>query len=237
MSTIRQPEFGLRTFAVTADAVDATAAVCGLGTTHLQLSSRRRLLYGNMSPSDEHALVRSCTSCALGYQPIEACTLRMRGVVRLRMIVLSMNRCRSKRKRPKRSTYRRCYTRRSLRLCGGASYRNSRATVCELITGTCVSAAPSVPLMLAHACMMPGLYAWRSDYSRIPAKQDTLPDLAQDDSMLSERPMFVERLFTVETGMGFAAWRQRLRIVGGYAAVHGWAVGRMTQQTQLVMRA
>jgi len=130
----------------------------------------------------------------------EACTLRMRGVVRLRMIYLHESQ--------------------AINVSPLLHEAILEAVRRSVLSGTeplsrlimeLLSAAPSVPLMLPMPHDARALRVAKR-LLRIPAKQDTLPDLARS-SGASVRTL--ERLFTVETGMGFATWRQRLRMLEG----------------------
>jgi AraC-like DNA-binding protein len=138
----------------------------------------------------------------------EACTLRMRGVVRLRMIY--QHESLSKKAQATQAINVSPLLHEAILEAVRRSVL-SPAEPLSLLIMELLSEASSVPLVLPMP-HDPRALRVAKRLLRLPAKQQTLPDLAKS-SGASVRTL--ERLFTVETGMGFAAWRQRLRMLEG----------------------
>jgi AraC-like DNA-binding protein len=138
----------------------------------------------------------------------QACALRMRGVVRLRMIY--HHESLSKQAQAIQAINISPLLHEAILEAGRRGVLSATEPLSRLIMEL-LSAAPSVPLMLPMPHDARALRVAKR-LLRIPAKQDKLPDLARS-SGASVRTL--ERLFAVETGMGFAAWRQRLRMLEG----------------------
>jgi AraC-like DNA-binding protein len=141
----------------------------------------------------------------------EACTLRMRGVVRLRMIFLHESL--SKQAQVTQVTQAINVSpllHEAILEAVRRSVLSGTEPLCPLIMEL-LSAATSVPLMLPMPHDARALRVAKQ-LLRIPAEKRTLPDLAKS-SGASVRTL--ERLFIGDTGMGFAAWRQRLRMLEG----------------------
>jgi AraC-like DNA-binding protein len=204
MSRIRQPELGIRTFAVT--------------TKIASMVPPQSLEWAQLIYATQGSLAVECPiGKQLWYVPARralwvpagaACALWMRGAVRLRMI----------------------YLHESLMIEAQETHainvsallheaileavRRSVLSSVEPLSGLIkelLSASPSVPLMLPMP-QDPRALRVVKRLLRAPAKRETLPDLAHG-SGASDRTL--ERLFTSETGIGFAAWRQRLRMLEG----------------------
>ncbi len=138
----------------------------------------------------------------------EACILRMRGVVRLRMIY--QHESLSKQAQATQAINVSPLLHEAILEAVRRSVLSAAEPLSRLIIEL-LSAASSVPLMLPMPHDARALRVAKR-LLRIPGKHQTLPALAKS-SGASVRTL--ERLFTVETGMAFAAWRQRLRMLEG----------------------
>jgi AraC-like DNA-binding protein len=222
MSGKRQPELGLRTFGV-------TTRIASLLPPHS--AEWAQLIYATQG-----SLTVECPiGERLWYVPARralwvpagvASSLRMRGAVRLRMIYLHESLCRGARETHAINVAPLLHE--AILEAVRRSVLPPEAPLTRLIAEL-VLASPSAPLMLPMPRDARALRVAKR-LVRDPAKRETLQELARG---AGAGVRTLERAFAVETGMGFAAWRQRLRMLesmrrlldGDSVASAGEAVG------------
>ncbi len=204
MSRKRQPALGLRTFAVTtriasmlppqsaewAQLIYATkgslTVECPIGERLWYIPARRALWIPAGIP----------------------CRLLMRGTVRLRMLYLHASL--SKGARQTHAIHIAPLLHEAILEAVRRSVLPPRAPLTRLLTEL-ITASSSAPLMLPMPRDARALRVAKR-LMRDPSRRDTLPALAHAAAVGIRT---LERLFAAETGMGFAAWRQRLRMLEG----------------------
>lgn len=202
MSRKRQPEFGLRSFAVT--------------TRMSSLLPPQSSEWGQLICATQGSLT---VECPLGesfwYVPARralwvpagvTCNLRMRGAVRLRMIYLHESLCRAAQKTEAINVAPLLHE--AILEAVKRSVLPPDHPLTRLIVEL-LEESPSASLMLPMPQDARALRAAKR-LLRDPAKRETLSEIARDAGA-SERTL--ERIFVSETGMRFAAWRQRLRML------------------------
>jgi AraC-like DNA-binding protein len=222
MSRKRQPKLGLRTFAVTTRIASLIPP---------QSADWAQLIYATQG-----SLTVECPiGERLWYVPARralwvpagvVCRLRMRGAVRLRMIYLHQSLC---------SGAQLTHAINVAPLLHEAILEAVRQSVLprdqpltRLIADLLLTSS-SAPLMLPMP-KDPRALRVAKRLVRDPAKRETLQQLAHGTGAGVRT---LERIFATETGMGFAAWRQRLRMLeslrrlldGDSVAVAAEAVG------------
>ena len=199
---MRQPEFGLRTFAVTTRMASLLPP---------QSADWAQLIYATQGS----LTVESPIAERLWYVPARralwvpagvACTLRMRGAVRLRMIYVHQSLAKEARE---------THALNVSPLLHEAILEAVRRSVLRpdepltTLIAELLMTSTSAPLMLPMPQDARALRVAKR-LLRDPAKRETLMELGRGAGV-SERTL--ERIFIRETGMRFAAWRQRLRML------------------------
>lgn len=137
-----------------------------------------------------------------------ASSLRLRGAVRLRMIYLHQSLC--KRAQETCAINVTPLLHEAILEAARRSVLPPDVPLTRLIVEL-IRAAPSAPLMLPMPRDARALRV-ANHLVREPAKRQTLLELGRD---AGAGVRTLERIFARETGMGFAAWRQRLRMLEG----------------------
>ena len=202
MSRKRQPEFGLRTFAV-------TTRMPSLLPPHS--AEWAQLIYATKS-----SLTVECPiGERLWYVPARralwvpagaASRLRMHGAVRLRMLYLHESLC--KRAQETHALNIAPLLHEAIIEAVRRSVLPPDAPLTRLILEL-IAASSSAPLMLPMP-RDPRALRVATHLMRDPAKHETLEHHAH---RAGAGVRTLERIFATETGMGFAAWRQRLRVL------------------------
>jgi AraC-like DNA-binding protein len=204
MSRKRQTDLGLRTFAVTTRIASLVPP---------QSAEWAQLIYATQGS----LMVECPIGERLWYVPAHralwvpagvACKLRMRGSVRLRMLYLHASLCEGTRETHAINVAPLLHE--AILEAVRRSVAAPDAPLTRLILELFL-ASPSAPLMLPMP-QDPRAVRVAKRVARDPAKRETLSELAHS---AGAGVRTLERLFASETGMGFAAWRQRMRMLEG----------------------
>ena len=202
MSRKRQPELGLRTFAVT---TRIASMVPPQSAEWAQLIYATQGLLTVECPIGERLWYVPARR-ALWVPAGVACSLRMRGAVRLRMIYLHQSLS-----KPAQTTHAinvAPLLHEAILEAVRRSVLPPKEPLTRLITELLL-ASSSAPLMLPMP-RDPRALRVAKRLLRDPAKRETLHQQAHG---AGAGVRTLERIFASETGMGFAAWRQRLRML------------------------